>query len=76
MRVVLDGDAEGTRQPKVSQFERPFLGYQQILWLEVSVQHPQAVAVGHASHQLLQLGFHCAGVQPEKFTTRLFLLDV
>jgi hypothetical protein len=57
-----DGDAKRARQAKVGELERVGAAVdEQVLGLEVAVQHAVGVAVGHALEHLEQVRLHVPG---------------
>ena len=56
MGVGPDGDPEGPGQPEVGELDEPGGVDQQVLGLEVPVEHPVLVAVAHPLQQLPEVG--------------------
>ena len=55
MSVRADGDAESTREAEVCQLEAALFVDQQVLGLQVPVQHAMGVAVCNTGHQLVKV---------------------
>ena len=54
MGIVLDGKREGSRKSKISQLDGAIITHQNIVGLEVSMEHSVAVAVCDANQDLVQ----------------------
>ena len=54
MGIVFDGQREGSRETEVRQLHCPIVTHQNIVWLEVSVEHAVGVTVGNTYKDLVQ----------------------
>ena len=55
VRVDADGHTESPRQAEVGQLDHALVVDEQVLWLQVAVQHPPAVAELDALQDLVQV---------------------
>ena len=54
MCVDPDWNTERSRQAEISELDDTVVSYQQVLWLQIAMQHPMRMAVNDAKADLIE----------------------